>query len=103
MKVAYFDCPAGASGDMILGALVDAGCPLAAIDKALRALEVAGWRLEARPVERGGLRGTHLVVETDPGARFHDLAALVAPIERSGLPDGVQGRAVAILRRLAEA
>ncbi len=103
MKVAYFDCPAGASGDMILGALVDAGCPLAAIEKALRALEVAGWRLEARPVERGSLRGTHLVVETGPGARFHDLAALVAPIERSGLPEAVRRRAVAILCRLAEA
>jgi uncharacterized protein (TIGR00299 family) protein len=82
---------------------VDAGCPLAAIEKALRALEVSGWRLEARPVERGGLRGTHLVVDTDPGAHFHDLAAVVAPIERSGLGELVRSRAIAILRRLAEA
>jgi pyridinium-3,5-bisthiocarboxylic acid mononucleotide nickel chelatase len=103
MKIAYFDCPAGASGDMILGALVDAGCPLAAIEKALRALEVDGWRLEARAVERGGLRGTHLIVDTDPGAHFHDLAAMVAPIERSGLGELVRSRAMAILRRLAEA
>jgi len=103
MKIAYFDCPAGASGDMILGALVDAGCPLDAIEKALSALEVGGWRLEARPVERGGLRGTHLVVETDPAAHFHDLAALVAPIERSGLPEAARSRATAILKRLAEA
>jgi uncharacterized protein (TIGR00299 family) protein len=103
MKVAYFDCPAGASGDMILGALVDAGCPLAALEKALRMLGVSGWRLEAQPVERAGLRGTHLVVRTDPALRFHDLAALLAPVERSELPDTVKARAEAILRRLAEA
>jgi uncharacterized protein (TIGR00299 family) protein len=103
VTVAYFDCPSGASGDMILGALVDAGCPVATIETALRGLAVAGWRLEARPVERGGLRGTHLVVETDPAARFPDLAALLAPIQRSGLGEPVRSRATAILRRLAEA
>ena len=67
MRIAYFDCPSGASGDMILGALVDAGCPLASMEKALRMLDVPGWRLEAQPVERGGLRGTHLVVQEDGG------------------------------------
>jgi hypothetical protein len=103
VKLAYFDCPAGVSGDMILGALVDAGCPLAAIEDAVRALGVTGWRLEARPVERGGLRGTHVVVETDPAQHFHDLAGLLAPIERSGLAEPVRARATRILTRLAEA
>jgi uncharacterized protein (TIGR00299 family) protein len=88
---------------MILGALVDAGCPLASMEKALRMLDVPGWRLEAQPVERGGLRGTHLVVQTDRAAHFHDLAALLAPIERSELPETVKARATRILRRLAEA
>lgn len=103
MKIAYFDCPFGASGDMVLGALVDAGCPLAAIEDALRALGVPGWRLEARTVERAGLRGTHLVVETDPEVRFHDLGELLAPIKRSTLAESVKERVAAILRRLAEA
>ncbi len=102
MRVAYFDCPAGASGDMILGALLDAGCPVAAVEKALRQLEVPGWRLEPREVTRGGLRGTHLVVETDPQARFPDLAALLAPLGR-GLAETVRARAARILTRLAEA
>jgi hypothetical protein len=88
---------------MILGALVDAGCPLAALEDAVRALGVAGWRLEARPVERGGLRGTQVVVEADPGVRFHDLAELTHPIKRSGLPDRQKARASAILARLAGA
>jgi len=43
------------------------------------------------------------VVETDPGAHFHDLAAMLAPIERSPLPEAVRNRAAAILKRLAEA
>src|SRR5262249_55388461 len=103
MKLAYFDCPAGASGDMILGALTDAGCPLGAPEQALQALEVPGWRLAAETVERGGLRGTRVVVETDPAVRFHGLADLLAPIKRSALADSVKARASSILTRLAEA
>ncbi|MBI3457394.1 MAG: nickel pincer cofactor biosynthesis protein LarC [Candidatus Rokubacteria bacterium] len=103
MRIAYFDCPAGASGDMILGALVDAGCALAALEEAIRALGVSGWRLTAQPVERAGLRGTHVVVETDRAVHFHDLGDLLAPIKRSTLPDDLKERATAILVRLAEA
>ncbi len=103
MKLGYFDCAAGASGDMILGALVDAGCPVSALEEALRALGVPGWRLEARQVTRAGLRGTRLVVETDPDVRFHDLADLLAPIKRSALPAGQKERAMAIVTRLADA
>jgi uncharacterized protein (TIGR00299 family) protein len=101
--IAYFDCASGASGDMVLGALVDAGCELGALESALESLGVAGWRLEARTVERGGLRGTHLVVRTEPTRRFHTLADMLRPIERSILSDAVKGRATAVLRRLAEA
>jgi len=103
MRIAYFDCPAGASGDMILGALVDAGCPLGALEAAVGSLGLAGWRLEARGVQRGGLHATHLVVETDPAVCFQTLADLLRPIERSALSDGVKARAAAVVTRLAEA
>ena len=103
MRLAYFDCPSGASGDMILGALVDAGCPLEALEAAVTSLGVEGWRLEARLVERGGLRGTHLAVHTDPGRRFPSLGDMLRPIGSSGLPDTVKAHARAVLRRLAEA
>jgi uncharacterized protein (TIGR00299 family) protein len=103
MRIAYFDCPSGASGDMVLGALVDAGCELGALEGALASLGVDGWRLEARAVERGGLHGTHLTVRTEAGRRFHDLGDMLRPIERSALPDAVKARAAAVLRRLAEA
>jgi uncharacterized protein (TIGR00299 family) protein len=103
MRIAYFDCPSGASGDMVLGALVDAGCELGALEAALASLGVEGWRLEARAVERGGLRGTHLVVRTDSARRFRTLGDMLRPITRSSLPDAVKARAVAVLERLAEA
>jgi len=103
VKVAYFDCQAGASGDMILGALVDAGYPVAALEETLGRLGVSGWRIEARAVERAGLRGTQLVVETDRHQHFRDLGGMLDPIKRGGLPAGVKERATAILRRLAEA
>jgi pyridinium-3,5-bisthiocarboxylic acid mononucleotide nickel chelatase len=103
MRVAYFDCPSGASGDMVLGALVDAGVELGALEAALASLGVEGWRLEAKLVERGGLRGTHLAVRTDPARRFHDLGDMLRPIERSTLPDSVKTRAETVLRRLAAA
>jgi uncharacterized protein (TIGR00299 family) protein len=103
MRIAYFDCPSGASGDMVLGALVDAGCPVGTLEAALARLGVEGWRLEARAVERGGLHGTQLQVRTDPARRFHSLGDMLRPIERSTLPDGVKARAAAMLERLAEA
>ncbi|HSE96561.1 MAG TPA: nickel pincer cofactor biosynthesis protein LarC [Methylomirabilota bacterium] len=103
MRIAYFDCAAGASGDMILGALVDAGYPLAALQSSLAALAVDGWRVDARAVERGGLHGMHLVVETASDRRFPDLQAMLAPLETSALPARVKAGAEAIIRRLAEA
>ncbi len=103
MRIAYFDCPSGASGDMVLGALVDAGWEIGALEEALATLGVEGWSLEAKAVERGGLHGTHLTVRTDPSRRFHDLGDMLRPIARSTLPAGVKARAEAVLRRLAEA
>jgi hypothetical protein len=103
VKVAYFDCPAGASGDMVVSALVDAGWPVDALRDALGALPVDGWRLEAREVARGGLRGTQVAIETDPGRHFHRLADMVDPIEASALAPAIRSRAVAVLTRLAEA
>jgi len=53
MKIAYFDCVSGISGDMTLGALVDAGVPLELIDRAIQSLGVPGLRLEAGHLSRG--------------------------------------------------
>lgn len=61
MRIGYLECFAGISGDMLLGALVDAGVPFAELEKAVAALNV-GARLEQRKVLRGGLTGTKVDV-----------------------------------------
>ena len=62
MSVVYFDCPAGASGDMILGALVDAGVSLDLIREQLATLPLGGWTVSAREVQRGAFRATKIDV-----------------------------------------
>jgi uncharacterized protein (DUF111 family) len=57
-KILYFDCFAGASGDMVLGALLDAGLPLAELESALGSLMIPGYRLSADRVLRAGLSAT---------------------------------------------
>ena len=58
MKIAYFDCPSGAAGDMIMGALVDAGVPFDAFRAELRKLALPGWDLVRREVRMGAFRAT---------------------------------------------
>ena len=67
MRTAYLECFAGISGDMLLGALVDAGVPLSCLEEAAAALNI-GARLEARKVMRSGLGGTKVDVLTADGA-----------------------------------
>ncbi len=59
MKSAYFDCFAGISGDMCLGALVDAGVPLEDIKKYLKDFPITGYSLSSRKVTRNGISATN--------------------------------------------
>ena len=54
LGIAYFDCFSGISGDMVLGALVDAGADLRAIESELRKLKLEGWTISAEKVKRRG-------------------------------------------------
>ncbi len=102
MTVAYFDCFAGASGDMILGALVDAGVDLEALRQALAGLALTGWELRAEPVVKRGLRATHVQVIADELVRARPYRELAALIESSALAPQPKHDAANILRRLAE-
>jgi uncharacterized protein (TIGR00299 family) protein len=70
MRIAYLECFSGISGDMFLGALVDAGVPFSLLENTTAALNV-GARLESRKVMRGGLSGTKIDVITDE-VHHHD-------------------------------
>src|SRR5262244_493545 len=103
MRLAYFDCFAGISGDMTLGALVDAGVDLACLREELAKLPVSGYSLEARVVKRGGFRGTKVNVIVDekaqPPRRYTDIVAMIS---ESTLDSAVQQGALDIFHRLGE-
>ena len=104
MTSAYFQCIGGASGDMILGALLDAGLALDDLWDALAKLGVDGYALEARKARRGGLDGTHLIVNLDErGSKTHTIRDFIGIVEASGLSDSVVQRSRAVFQRLAEA
>jgi uncharacterized protein (TIGR00299 family) protein len=103
--LAYLDCFSGMSGDMLLGALIDAGVELAALRGGLAALPIAGYRLEVESCAQHGLRGTRVHVALDPDLpppqrHLSDIESLLAA---GALPERVQARAVAVFRRLAAA
>ena len=103
MKTLYFDCFAGASGDMILGALVAAGVePRALIDQ-LQQLGVAGWKIDFETVDRSGISATYARVETAPEHAHRHLKDILKIIYQSQLKQSVKERAALIFSRLAEA
>jgi uncharacterized protein (TIGR00299 family) protein len=102
MKIAYFDCIAGASGDMILGALVDAGLAEATLRERLAALRLDDFDLQFRPVVKNGFSATKvdvLVADDVPARRLPDIETIIAA---SDLPPVIKERALSIFRRLGE-
>jgi uncharacterized protein (TIGR00299 family) protein len=103
MKTLYFDCFAGASGDMILGAMVAAGVDPNFLRQQLSLLPVSGFKVDFETVDRSGLSATYARVETAPEHKHRHLADIKEIIDRSGLAEAVKQRAVQIFTRLAEA
>ncbi|HUZ77920.1 MAG TPA: nickel pincer cofactor biosynthesis protein LarC [Chloroflexota bacterium] len=98
--VAYFDCFSGASGDMLLGALVDAGWT--GLEDTLRLLNVPGWKARVRPVVKRGITATKVDFELAEQHKPRHLAEMLQIIHGSGLPPAVQRHAEAVFQRLAE-
>ena len=103
MRIAYFDPFSGASGDMILGALLDAGLSEAALRSDLGKIELPGYSMSVQRTERQSITGTHVTVtpgEDQPHRHWSDIRTL---IEESALDAPVRDAALAIFARLAEA
>lgn len=104
MPLIYVDCFSGISGDMLLGALLDAGLPLAALEAGLAKLDLGGYRLNVQTKQSYGITGTKLDVLVDEAVQpERRLAEIVALLDRSDLPPWVRTSAEAVFRRLAEA
>jgi uncharacterized protein (TIGR00299 family) protein len=102
VSIAFFDCFAGASGDMILGALLDAGLDPAALRRALGGLGLPGWELRIERVVKGGLAATHVQVVASEDVHARPYRELAAILDSCALQPQVKQKAAAILRRLAE-
>src|SRR6185295_18583810 len=102
MKIAYLDCASGISGDMTLGALVDAGVDLAALNAGIQTLGLPGVKLVATTVKKKGFRATQVIVEHEPEHKHRHLHHITAMIDGSALTPEQKDLAHHIFRRLAE-
>jgi uncharacterized protein (TIGR00299 family) protein len=103
MKIAYFDCFAGISGDMILGALIDVGLDWDQFQADLKNLSLEGYRLERKKVRKNGIEGSKVNVIVDGGHESRHLRDIRKIIGDSALPDNVKSKSIEIFSRLAEA
>ena len=103
-KVLYIDAFSGVSGDMLLGALLDAGLSLAALQAELDKLDLPGYELEMEQVQSHGLTGTQLHVHNTlgehPARHLHDIEQL---IDDSALSEKVKKQSMAVIKRLGRA
>jgi len=103
MRVAYFDCFAGISGDMTLGALVDAGVDFDRLKRGLAALPVEAYELTRERVVKNGIAATSVNVQAEETSAPRTLSNIVELLARSGLPPRVKERSQRAFERLAEA
>jgi uncharacterized protein (TIGR00299 family) protein len=105
MRIAYFDCFSGASGDMILGALIDAGLSLEVLKDELAKLDVDHYDLKAKQVTKNGLGGTKVSILLDKHHHHHHrrLHHIKEMIGASDLDTRVKTQSLAIFERLAQA
>jgi uncharacterized protein (TIGR00299 family) protein len=103
MKAAYFDCFSGISGDMVLGALVDAGVELGRLEAELRRLPFSGWKLSAEKVRRGAISATKVNVEAAEQHHHRSLTTILKMIDGAGLAPRIAERARKIFERLGAA
>lgn len=109
MKIAFFECFSGISGDMILGSLVDVGLELSWLSNELRTLDLPGVQLSSRRVERCKISGVKLDVNVNPKDDHHhhshhrNLNDIKAIINNSGLNSGIKNSSISIFEHLAKA
>lgn len=102
-RIGWWQCLAGASGDMCLGAVVDAGAPLDVLQGAVDAIGVDPVRLRAGAATRGGIAATKVDVEVAQTSVIRTWGNVRTLLERADLPEGVRTTAYDVFERLARA
>lgn len=103
MSTARIECVGGASGNMLLGALIDAGLEITPLEQALRRLPLPAFGLAVEQVVRRGVRAVHVEVRAPEERDARHLPDITAIIAQAALPSEVRHRAIAVFERLADA
>lgn len=103
MPIAYFDCFSGAAGDMIIGALLDAGLPFGDFKAEIDKLGLSGYEISARKMVKGNIEGTKFSVDVQEKQPERTPREVTKIILNSKLDSDVKEKAVKIFNRLAEA
>lgn len=104
--IAYFDCFSGISGDMTLGALVDAGASFSSLKKSLSALPVKGYKLQYGRVKKAGFAAAKvdvIIAKSGNGGELRKWSGVRYLIEESSLPAAIKKKGKEIFKRLFEA
>jgi uncharacterized protein (TIGR00299 family) protein len=102
MKTAYFDCIAGASGDMLLGALIDAGLPATTLESELKKLHIDDFHLHVDKVMKNCFAATKVDVHVHDHTPERHLKDIREVVEKSHVSDRVKERAIRVFTRICE-
>src|SRR3989338_1400389 len=101
MRIAYFDCFSGISGDMTIAAFLDAGLSMKTLTSQLAKLGLKGYKIKAAKVMRGGLTGTQFHCAGKEGSpRHRPLNQIINIIDRSSLKTSVKNTAKNIFTKI---
>jgi hypothetical protein len=102
MRIAYFDCFSGASGDMILGSMIDAGLNAQGLRRELRKIPIPNVQLNAKKVLKRGISATQVIITGKRDERSHrNLKELLAIIEKSHLDSEIKKKSREVFERIA--
>ena len=102
VKICYLDCFSGVSGDMLLGALADAGADADELREGIGRLGLAGLELHFEKCKRSGIGGTNFTVQVEHDHHHRSLSRIEEIIAGSELSELVKERSIRIFRRLGE-
>jgi len=107
LRAAYFDCYSGISGDMILGAMVDLGVDIKEIRNALKKIDLKGYKLHSKKIQRNGLASTQVTVKTENlkhqhSPPYHSYSDIRKLISQSKLTSTVKRNSIEIFKRIAK-
>ena len=102
-RIGYLDCPAGISGDMLLGALIDVGWPEQKLRELISKLKLGDVQLKVERVSKRGIAATQVNILSSPHQPHRGLHDLSSIVMQADLPSLIQQRAISALQLLAEA